>query len=430
MAEFLGYSSFLERTREEVRRDREGRLLALAVVNLDFISRVDGSFGYDVGDRLLRTLALRLRDALPEGDVLGEISRHELACLFPSLPSQGHLRLAIGKVQRTLEEPALVGGHQIYPLPLLGVSIRQTADGDAEALMREANLAMHGARRHLDRVAFYEEKLNGLERLHYELHAELRHAIEENALMLYYQPLLDLRSGRIFGSEALLRWSHPAMGFISPDKVVSVAERTGLINPLTAWVCNVAVRQCGELLRQGLDVSVSVNISIQNLVEPELPELISRALRLWGVPPRNLILELTETAMMEESPGSLRALSTLKELGLRLAMDDFGTGYSSMARLKELPLDELKIDMRFVRDILTSRKDEKLVHSMIELAHGLEMYAVAEGVETKEAADRLQALGCDVIQGYFLSKPLPPEQYREFLRTRAQPQAVAAEGGA
>jgi EAL domain-containing protein (putative c-di-GMP-specific phosphodiesterase class I)/GGDEF domain-containing protein len=418
MAQFLGYSAFLDRLGDESRRDRGERLLGLAVINLDFISRVDGSYGYEVGDQLLRALALRLRDALPEADILGEVSRTELACLFPALPSQGHLRLAIGKVQRTLEEPALVGGHQIYPQPRIGVSFRAGAAPDAPFLLRESNLAMHGAQRRQDRVAYYDEKLSGLERLYYELQSELLHAIEENELMLYFQPLLDLRSGRILGSEALLRWNRPGKGFISPDKVVLVAERTGLIRPLTAWICNIAVRHCGELLSQGLDVSVSVNISIQNLAEPELPALISRALRLWNVPPRNLILELTETAMMEETPGSIEALNTLKDLGLKLAMDDFGTGYSSMARLKELPLDELKIDMRFVRDMFTSHKDEKLVHSMIELAHGLEMYVVAEGVETREATERLREMGCDVIQGYHLSKPLPPDQYVEFLRAR------------
>lgn len=425
MAKILGYSDFLARLGDESRAGPGERVLGLAIINLDFISRVDGSYGYEVGDELLRALSLRLRDALPAGDVLGEVSRNELACLFPALPSQGHLKLAITKVKRTLEEPAVVGGHQIYPQPQIGVSFRAGVAPDASVLLRESNLAMHSARGQQERVAYYDEKLSGLERLYYELHSELTHAIGENELMLYFQPLLDLRTGRIMGSEALLRWNRPGKGFVSPDKIVAVAERTGLIRPLTAWICSTAVRRCGELLSAGLDISVSVNISIQNLAEPELPALISRALRLWNVPPRNLIIELTETAMMEDSPGSLEALYALKDLGLKLAMDDFGTGYSSMARLKELPLDELKIDMRFVRDMLSSRKDEKLVHSMIELAHGLEMYVVAEGVETRESAERLRDLGCDVIQGYYLSKPMPHEQYQEFLRAR---EPVSMEG--
>src|SRR5512134_2771332 len=428
MAEFLGYSAFFDRVRDAVRGDRGDRTLAVAVINLEFVSKVDGSYGYAAGDDLLRGLALRLRDALPQGDVVGEVSRTELACLFPTLPSEGHVALAMNKVLRTLREPVTVAGHQVYPTPLVGVASRRLADDDPDALLREANLAMHGARRRPEGYALYDPKNSPAERLYYELHAELHHAIEENELALFYQPLMDLRTGRIIGSEALLRWNRPGKGFVTPDKVVFVAERTGLIQPLTGWISTVALRQSGALLAEGLDLSVSVNMSVQNLGEPELPRLIARALRLWNVPPAKLILELTETAMMDENPGSLEAMLQLKELGLKLAMDDFGTGYSSMARLRDLPLDELKIDMRFVRDMLASPRDEKLVHSMIDLAHCLGMLVVAEGVVTEEIAIRLQVIGCDVIQGYYLGRPMPVEQYREFVVGRNGQPALKAEG--
>ncbi|HSD60151.1 MAG TPA: bifunctional diguanylate cyclase/phosphodiesterase [Burkholderiales bacterium] len=428
MAEFLGYSAFFDRVRGAVRADRGERTLAVAVINLEFVSKVDGSYGYAAGDDLLRALALRLRDALPQGDVVGEVSRTELTCLFPALLSEQHVELAVNKVMRTLRDPVTVGGHEVYPTPLVGVSSRRLAEDDPDALLREANLAMHCARRRPEGYALYDSKNSPAERLYYELHAELHHAIEENELALFYQPLMDLRTGRIIGSEALLRWNRPGKGYVTPDKVVFVAERTGLIQPLTGWISTVALRQSGALLAEGLDVSVSVNMSVQNLGEPELPRLIARALRLWDVPPSKLILELTETAMMDENPGSLEAMLQLKELGLKLAMDDFGTGYSSMARLRDLPLDELKIDMRFVRDMLASPRDEKLVHSMIDLAHCLGMYVVAEGVETREIANRLRDMGCDVIQGYYLAKPMPMDQYREFVLARNGQPALKAEG--
>jgi predicted signal transduction protein with EAL and GGDEF domain len=428
MAQFLGYSAFLERLGTALGSDRSGRVLAVAVVNLEFISKVDGSYGYSAGDDLGRMLALRLRDALPEKDMVGELSRTEVACLFPSLPSEGHLTLAIHKIMRTLREPATVGGHEVYPLPIVGVALRSGPEEDSDALLREANLAMQSARQCPEGFALFDPRSGPAERIYYEMQAELHHAILANELTLFYQPFLDLRSDRIVGSEALLRWNRADKGAVTPDKIVSVAEHTGLIRPLTTWICTVALRQCGAMRSEGFDVGVSVNLSVKNLSEPELPELTARALRLWNVPPDKLTLELTETAVMDQNPGSLEALLRLKDQGLKLAMDDFGTGYSSMARLKDLPLDELKIDLRFVRDMLKTEKDEKLVRSMIELAHALEMSVVAEGVEDQGAVDRLRGLGCDLIQGYHLSKPMPLEQYREFMRARAG-QPLAQTGG-
>lgn len=427
MAQLLSYAAFHDRLRQEM-QPGQGTLsvIAVIVVNLDFVSRLDGAMGYRAGDAVSGEQLHRLALALRDSDAVAEVSRTELACLLSRLPSEGHLTLALHRIMRALREPITLAGHDILPTPLLGVAVRKDRDGDPDTVLREANLAMQAARDKPEGIAYFEPAAE-TESASFDLHAALQKAIQENELALFYQPLVDLKTGAVRGAEALLRWNRGPEGFVRPDKIVLIAERTGLIEPLTEWICNTAIRHCGMLWRAGQRLNVSINISVQNLREPQLPELIARSLRLWDVSAENITLELTESAMMDQAATSLQALSRFKDMGLLLAMDDFGTGYSSMARLKDLPLDELKIDMRFVRDMVTVERNEKLVRSMIDLAHALDMFVVAEGVENQDIAARLQNLACDLIQGYLVSRPLPLDLFMDFVRAR---DTAAASGAA
>ena len=212
---------------------------------------------------------------------------------------------------------------------------------------------------------------------------------------------------KIISTEALIRWNHPQRGLIQPDQFIKLAEGTELMGKLTLWVLNTALRHCASYRNAGLDAGVSINFSADNLLDPELPDLVMQGIEIWKVPPDKIMIELTESAIMEDKPGSLEILHELKALGLKLAMDDFGTGFSSMARLLNLPLDEIKIDMMFVKDMLTSPTHERIVDSMISLGHQLNLIVVAEGVEDDQTYERLKQLGCDVIQGYFVGRPVP-----------------------
>ncbi len=425
MAQLLTYAAFHDRLRHEMQPE-QGTLsvIAVIVVNLDFVSHLDGALGYRAGDAASGEQMHRLALALRDSDAVAEVSRTELVCLLSHLPSHGHLTLALQRIMRALREPISLAGHEVLPTPAIGVAVRKDRDGDPDTFLREANLAMRAARDKSEGIAYFESAAEA-ESSSIDLHAALHKAIQENELEIFYQPLVDLKTGVVRGAEALLRWNRGPAGFVRPDKIVLIAERTGLIEPLTEWICNTAVRHCGMMWRARLQLNVSINISAQNLREPQLPELIARSLRLWGVSPDNITLELTESAMMDQAASSLQSLTRFKDMGLLLAMDDFGTGYSSMARLKDLPLDELKIDMRFVRDMLTVERNEKLVRSMIDLAHALDMFVVAEGVETQDIASRLRDLACDMIQGYLVSRPLPLELFLDFVRARSTSPANA-----
>ncbi len=284
-------------------------------------------------------------------------------------------------------------------------------DCDADELLRQAATAAADAAARHDTMVIYDGNTDPLALLQFDLQADLKQAIENNDLFLCYQPKLYVASHRIISAEALLRWNHPRKGMIPPDRLVQVAERTNLISSLTQWVMNTALRECAEYRRRGLDIGVSINFSAHNLREKEIVGLVGQALQLWPVPVEHIVIELTETAVMDDQPRARNALLEMKLLGVELSMDDFGTGYSSMSRLRDLPLDELKIDMSFVRNMLKAPAHERIVESMVSLAHGLDLRVVAEGVEDRETFARLKAMGCDVIQGYLIGKPMPLDEF-------------------
>jgi EAL domain-containing protein (putative c-di-GMP-specific phosphodiesterase class I) len=289
------------------------------------------------------------------------------------------------------------------------------ADVDPTILLRRADVAMYAAKRERSGFAMHAPELdhNSPERL--ALIGDLRRAIDIGELTLHYQPKVHLGSMRADGAEALVRWKHPERGLIPPDQFIPLAEHTGLIRALTRWVLDAALRDCRAWLDQGWKVSVAVNASMQDLHDADFPDLVRRTLSAHGVQPRYLRIEVTEGAMMADPARTREILARLRSLGVRVSIDDFGTGYSSLAYLKRLPVDELKLDRSFVRDLVTDKEDAAIVRSTIGLAHDLGLDVVAEGAEDLATLDHLAELGCDHVQGYVLSKPVPVQAFVEWL---------------
>jgi len=386
------------------RQQDDKHILAVLVINLNnAITKVDGILGYHAGDELLQEVGSRLKSILRGRDISGFISRNELACILPSITSEGYVILAAHKILRTLGEPFILAGRHVFINARLGISHCPELGKDAGNLLKQANTAMREAKRANSTYIIYQVQHDLISHSQFEIHADLSGAIHNNELFLCYQPQLDLRTGQISGTEALVRWNNAAKDSISPSFIVSVAENTGLISALTGWVFNAALRQQSRFRQAGLDLSVSVNFSARNLAEPELPEFVTQVLKTWDVPADKVIIEITEHTMIQDEKRSLAALSKLKDIGMKLSLDDFGTGYAPMSYLRKLPIDEIKVGISFVKDMLKIKDDERIVRSIIALGHNFDLEVIAEGVENKETMEKLESLGCDKVQGNYIS---------------------------
>ncbi|HLQ11194.1 MAG TPA: EAL domain-containing protein, partial [Ktedonobacteraceae bacterium] len=291
---------------------------------------------------------------------------------------------------------------------------------DPLTLFRRADVAMYTAKERHEGYALYD-----IRRDHYSPHrlallGDLRRAIANQELRLYYQPKAELNAGLVNSVEALVRWQHPTQGFIPPDQFIPLAEQTGLILPLTNWVLETALEQCRRWQDAGLDLGVAVNLSMWNLRDASLPDTIADLLARYKIPARLLCVEITESAVMVDAEHTLQALNRLFASGVRIAIDDYGTGYASLSYLKHLPADELKIDRAFVQHLTTDRTDQAIVRSTVNMAHNLGMYVIAEGVEDQATWDLLATLGCDIVQGYYLSRPVPAQDLERWLGERKE----------
>lgn len=392
---------------------------AVLIVNFERLSRLDGILGFATVDEIVRQAAERLRNALNSEDLVGVTGRYQICCLLKNLLTDAHAMLAAHKILRILKPPFLMGMRNVILSPRIGIALSKKNESDLDQLMSSASSALNKAKSEQESVKLFVEEAEDLLLLEFDLWSDLQHAIESGELYLGYQPKFNIASGKIESTEALLRWNHPKLGPIGADKLIQVAEGTELMSKLTLWVFQTALRECAAYRRAGLDAGVSVNFSADDLRDPELTELVSQGLGLWEVPPGNVTIELTETAVMEDHPGSLESLHKLKNMGLKLAMDDFGTGYSSLARILKLPLDEVKIDMLFVKNMTTQRPHSRIVDSMIKLGHRLDLHVVAEGVEDMVTYERLRSLGCDTIQGYLIGKAMPLAELIEVANTQS-----------
>lgn len=397
---------------------REARPLALLVMDLDRFKEVNDNFGHQYGDALLQEVARRLRSRLRESDTVARLGGDEFGIVLPGVKDQTDAGMAAAKLLQALAQPYALEHQALDIAASIGISLYPEHGSDAVTLLRRADVAMYVAKRGSGGFAIYEFKHDEQSLGQFVLVSELREAIEKGQLVLYYMPEVDVKTEAVVGVEALVRWQHPKFGLMAPDRFVPMAEQTGLIRPLTLWVLEAAMSQQEQWRREGINLTISVNLSTRNLHDPQLADAVARLIATYHVPRHGLKVEITESSLMADPDRALEVLTRLKGMGVLIAIDDFGTGYSSLAYLKRLRVDEIKIDKSFVFDMTSEDSDAAIVRSTIDLGHNLGLTVVAEGVETRDALNQLTADVCDYAQGYYLSRPLPADQIEAWLRQR------------
>ncbi|MGA7616224.1 MAG: EAL domain-containing protein [Thermoanaerobaculia bacterium] len=396
---------------------RHGHRLAILFFDLDRFKTINDSLGHSVGDTLLKTVAERIRKVVRQDDTVARFGGDEFVILTQI---NGNIQDA-GKVARkTLDALALpfrAGQREVVVTSSIGIAVFPNDGNDIETLVKNADTAMYRAKEQgRDNFQFYTPSMNARSLELLELENDLRRALGRGEFSLHYQPLIDLASGRVFGLEALLRWQHPTRGLLLPESFISTAESTGLIVPIGKWVLKEACAQARGWQRQlGFDLIVCVNLSARQFHESNLIEHVREALEESGLRARYLELEITESSAMRDVQASIRILRELKELGVRIAIDDFGTGYSSLSYLRQFPVDTLKLDQSFVREI-TVPEDGAIASGVIAMAHSLKLMVLAEGVETLGQLDFLKRSDCDRLQGFLFSRPLAPVLFEKFIQ--------------
>jgi diguanylate cyclase (GGDEF)-like protein/PAS domain S-box-containing protein len=402
---------------------RDGTNLSLLLMDLDRFKEVNDTLGHHAGDLLLQQVGIRLHGAVRQVDTIARLGGDEFAVILHGTGADRVGTVVEALIQR-LQAPFVVEGQPVAIGASVGVALWPEHGQEADALMRRADVAMYVAKRSNTGFAIYtaDQDRNSPDRL--SMIGELRRAIEEGELVLHYQPKVDLKTGQLAGVEALVRWAHPLRGLMGPDKFIPIAEQAGLIEPLSQWVLRAALAQAAAWQRIGLIVPVAVNLSMRNLQDQHLPDKIRELLHAARTPSNLLVLEITESTLMIDLPTTTGILERLRAMGIRIAIDDFGTWHSSLAYLKRLPVDEVKIDRSFVKDIATDATDRIIVRSTVDLAHSLGLRVVAEGVEDELTKELLAELGCDEVQGFHLGRPLRGHALTHWLCEQVLPRAA------
>ncbi len=400
--------------------ERKGKALALLLLDLDNFKNVNDSLGHSAGDLLLRAVADRLKSTLRASDVVARLGGDEFTVLVPGMTRNDPLQAAqvAEKILRCFEKPFQVENREIYATTSIGVSLFPSDGQEVDRLMRHADMAMYRSKENgPNKYRFYSSELSARFQERLALETDLRRAVERDELDVHYQPQVDLRSGRITGVEALVRWNHPQRGSIPPSVFVPIAEETGLIWQIGEQVLRRACRQGRKWVQAGHpDLRIAVNVSARQLKRSGLDELVAEVLEESSLSPTNLEIELTEGSIMEDVESTMELLNRLSEMGVHIAIDDFGTGYSSLAYLKNFTLHRLKIDRSFIRDLGSQEsKDAKITRTIIAMAHHLNLRVTAEGVEEQDQLNFLHINGCDEIQGYLYSRPLSSDDMDKFL---------------
>jgi diguanylate cyclase (GGDEF)-like protein len=394
---------------------RSGRSVALMLIDLDRFKEINDTLGHGIGDQVLRQIGTRLEGTLREADTMARVGGDEFALLLPQVSHPLDAVEVADKVLRALEAPFTVGGMSLDVDASIGIAISPEHGRDVHALMQRADIAMYEAKASHTGAELYAPERDRHSTRHLALMGEVRRAIESGQFTLHFQPKADMTTGKVRGVEALVRWDHPRHGLMKPDEFIPVAEQTGLIKPLTLHVIDRALAQFKEWQALGLPLVVAVNLSVRNLQDPKFPGDVERLLEEHGVDPRDLDLEITESAVVVDPIRTKGVLRRLHQMGLTLSLDDFGAGYTSLASLKRLPVQELKIDKSFIVNMAADRDDAVIVRSTIDLARNLGLRVVAEGVETADVWSELAELGCNLAQGYYVRRPAPAVDLMQWL---------------
>ncbi len=399
---------------------RESARVALLFIDLDRFKVINDTLGHHVGDELLIHVSRRLRQCVRESDLVARLGGDEFVVMLSGIEHSSSVAMVAEKLVMRVAEPYPVGAHTLYTTPSIGIAIYPMDGEDGETLMRNADAAMYHAKSAgRNNFQFFDAKMNeaAVERLGIE-HA-LRLALGRDEFRLHFQPIINLRTGKVSCVEALIRWQHPERGLLAPGMFIGVAEETGLIQPIGDWVIWAACRQLAAFREAGLTgVKMAINISAIQMRNSDLSVLARGVIEAYSLPPGDLVFEITESVAMEHPDETVRVLDLLRDMGVSLALDDFGTGYSSLSYLRMFALDKLKLDRSFVEEIGQDVDGQVICDATIGLAHNLGLTLVAEGVETEAQLDYLRDRGCDLVQGYLFSKPLPAEQVMDFIRQR------------
>jgi diguanylate cyclase (GGDEF)-like protein len=388
------------------------------LIDLDHFKEINDTLGHHAGDRLLQEVAVRLRTSLEEPNTVARLGGDEFGVLLFDVPSREEASAVAQQLLAQLREPFSIEGLTLEVDASIGIACAPDHGSAVEQLIQRADIAMYAAKEGGRGHLLFEPQLDRYSPRRLSLAGALRSAIADGEIVLFFQPKAELSTGRIVGVEALARWQHPRLGLIGPSEFVPIAEQTGLIGPLTSHVLEQALRQVRIWANQGEELSVAVNLSARSFLDAQLAVEIPRLLERTGVDARLLELEITESMLMLDPARAKATLDRLSAIGLSLSVDDFGTGYSSLANLKRLPVDGIKIDKSFVIDMPHDPSDAAIVRSTIDLAHNLGLRVVAEGVESHEAWRRLEELGCDLAQGFHVSRPIPADAMTRLLAER------------
>ncbi len=395
--------------------------LAVLFVDLDGLKDINDSHGHHIGDKLLKEVAIRLHQCVRDQDTIGRFGGDEFIIMTEGIMAteEGSPKIA-KRIITVMDAPFHVNGKILHVSCSIGIATFPNCGNNPDELLKHADIAMHNAKQQgKNQYSFYTKSLNAEVSERMSLEHALRDAITNNELNVHYQPLVDIASGRVEGVEALIRWQHPQMGMISPMKFIPIAEQSGLIIPIGQWVMQQVCdeyKQIGKLVKQPFHVSV--NISAAQLEDKHLLQHFTEILEIANVSPRHIALELTESVIMDDPQSVIKLFSQFKELGMQIFVDDFGTGYSSLSYLSKLPIDVLKVDRSFVKDIATNNNDKILAKAIIGLAHNLNLSVIAEGVENEEQLGHLRDFGADKAQGYHFAKPMPLESLCTWIKTQ------------